>query len=168
GTGTTTLASPPAANQGWRFPTAGAYSQGANILTFCTDCPGNFGNKGMLMGDTNANGSGATGTYSAAGSSITASGHQPEILASGVTYTSGTFNGVNSAPTWVLNVPQLTSLSTVTAVTFGTGSAFNNFATGQNNSATPEPGSAFLIVTGCAGIAFARYRRRSRSPHRPA
>jgi hypothetical protein len=161
--GTPSLAGPPAS--GWRFPSAGAYSQGANILTFCTDCPVDLGNKGILMGDTNANGSGATGLYSNAGSSITAGGHQPEILASGVTYTSGTFFSggvsVNSNPQWVLSVPQLTSTSTVTAVIFGTGTAFNNFATGQNQTPTPEPGSIALMLAGVAAIGVARYRKRS-------
>ena len=90
------------------------------------DCISTLGSKQLLIGGPNP----ITGLYDAAlANGVTPAGHQPYILASGGTYSSGplsgpTFTGLKSSPEWVLNVPQLTATSAVTGVPFGFGTAY--------------------------------------------
>jgi hypothetical protein len=163
----TALGSQPANK--WAFPTiaGGAYAVGPNILEFCVDCISTLGSKQLIIGGPNP----VTGLYDAAGSGITSAGHQPYILGSGGTYSSGplsgpTFSGLKSSPEWVLKVPQLTATSAVTGVTFGFGTAYasSQFVTGQDPAPVPEPGVGSLVFTGCFLIgvsAFLRQRRPS-------
>lgn len=154
--------SPTPANV-WAYPTSGAYAVGPGILEFCADCIGNLGSKQLVMGGPNA----STGLYDAAGSSITSTGHQPYILGSGDTYSSGDLQGLNSTPEWVLKVPQLSPTTTVTAATFGFGTAYvsSQFVTGQaqDPALAPEPGAGSLVFTGCFLIGLSVFLKQRRS-----
>ncbi len=144
----------------WGFPTGGAYSVGTgSTLTFCTNCP-TGGNIELLIGAPG----GANGTYSDANGSVTNGAHNPWILACATVTgcNSGNLSGLNSTPQWILSVPQLTSTSAITAVTFGYGTGWGTWtSTSVNDTPTPEPGSLALMLAGAAVIGFARYRRRS-------
>ncbi|HTS30040.1 MAG TPA: PEP-CTERM sorting domain-containing protein [Bryobacteraceae bacterium] len=125
---------------------------------FCTDCPGG-GSKQLLIGGPSSAG-GVSGDYSNANGSITSPGHQPEVIASGQTYTGGNLAGVNTSPQWTLFVPELGSNSTITAVSFGFGTQWG--ASGSTVTAqlqtVPEPGAGSLVLLGVclmgAGVSF--------------
>ncbi|HTS30041.1 MAG TPA: PEP-CTERM sorting domain-containing protein [Bryobacteraceae bacterium] len=115
---------------------------------FCANCP-TGGNKQLLIGGPSTF-LGFPLPYLNADSSITASADQPEVIASGQTYTSGNLAGVNTSPQWTLFVPELGSNTRITAVTFGFGTnwgASGSTVAGQL-VAIPEPGSASLILMG--------------------
>ncbi len=157
----TTKAAAPASPQpsnSWAFPTAGAYSLGSGILTFCANCP-NGGNKDLVVG-----GPDASGNYPDVNASVAGAAHQPYLLGSGLTYTTGALAGLNSTPTWVLSVPQITTNTAITAVTIGFGTAWGTDATtaGQTTFA-PEVAPAALVLLGLGGIGLAQWRRRRRN-----
>ena len=157
-----TVTSPKVANA-WRFPTAGAYSVGSSTtLTFCTNCP-TQGNGELIIGGPNP----SNGLYDAGNPSLYNTPHQPYILGSGDTYSSGPFTGLDSSPEWILNVPQLSANTTITGVTFGFGTAWGtNTTLGQNDTPTPEPGAASLVFTGglLIGVSVFLRRRKPASP----
>lgn len=145
----------------WGFGTAGAYSQGANILTFCTTCP-NGGNNDLIIGAPDAN-----NAYTNANSSITNASHQPFIYGSGTSPLSGALAGINANPQWVLYVPQMTATTTATAVQIGYGTGWGLFSSQAPPVANlPETSPSALVVTGLLGMGLMAWskKRKARVP----
>jgi hypothetical protein len=157
----------PTPSNAWGFATAtgvnwgGAYSVGNGInggkgdLTFCTNCPSG-GNKQLIISGPDTNNQYDNPSLN---NSITTAAHNPYILGSGATYTTGPFAGLNSSPSWVLTVPQLTASTVVTDVVFGYGTAWGTYEYDFN----PEPGTTILIGSGLAAMCWVARRRRLRA-----
>jgi len=103
--------------------------------------------------------------YDDGNNSIT-SNHSPYILGSGDTflYPTGTpLAGMNTTPTWVINLPQFQATTRITAVRFYFGSAY--IVSTQEADATivvtPEPGPIAMVIGGIVLVAAGRWRRRT-------
>ena len=131
-------------------PTAGYDS---NTLSLCEICK--FGGPGpaqLVIGGPST----PTGPYSTKGG-LTTTPHQPYILGSGQTYTSGPFSGKSSTPTWVLNVPNIIAATTVSDVRFFFGSAYDST---QEVIVLPEPGPVAMMAGGLMLIVIGAWKRR--------
>lgn len=148
--------SAPVSHPGLTNVWTAAQSTATNLI-FCTNCPGG-GNTDLLIGAPDP----VTGTYHGGNTGLY--NKTPFLLATGGTYTTGPFVGLISKPTWVLSVPQLTASSTITAVTFGFGTAWgsNTSVAQQQTSAAPEPGGVSLALGGCLMIGFSAFSRQRR------
>jgi hypothetical protein len=137
----------------------------ANTLALCEICKGNTGaGPGeLIIGGPNPALLPGTDQYTASNPGIRNSSHTPEILGSGDVYTAGNFNGANSTPTWVLSSGQILPTTTITAVRFYFGSAYD---VSQEANATieftPEPGPIALVLGGLLLVAVGRWKRRAR------
>lgn len=137
---------------------------GSNSVSLCEICKGGGGNgpSELIIGGPDP----ATGTsyqYTNAAGSIAGNGpHNPFILGSGAGYSTTALKGLNSAPTWVISVPQLTITTGISQVRFFFGTTYGADEVVDNSFYTPEPGPAVLIGGGLALIALGRVSRKKR------
>ncbi len=117
-------------------------------LRLCDLCAGAAGPSNTIIGPSDA-----SNIYAAANNSITGNGpHNPFLF------------GTSSDPVhFVLNVPGVTSSTTVTAVNFSFGTAEGNNVPGVPGGTVPEPASMLLIGGGLLSLGLIRRRSVSKS-----
>ena len=162
GTGTPTAAPTPITSTTWQIGSAGntpTAGYGANTLALCEICK--FGGNGpaeLIIGGPIPSTAATTDKYGTKGG-LTTTPHQPYILGSGATYSAGaTFAGANSMPTWTINVPLLQASTTITAVHFYFGSAYDLTQEYDGTLELPEPSGMGLVAGGVLLLAV-RLRR---------
>jgi hypothetical protein len=145
-------------------PGAGYTSNTVALCVVCKNVNGTSPPTELVIGGPATNKPAPYG-YDDGNNSITNS-HSPYILGSGNTFTYNTgtpLAGMNTTPTWVINVPQFQATTRITAVRFYFGSAY--IVPTQEADATivvtPEPGPIAMVVGGLLLIAAGRWRRRS-------
>jgi len=143
-------------------PTGGYLTNTIALCVVCKNVNGTSPPTELVVGGPAANKPAPYG-YADGNNSIT-NNHSPYILGSGNTfnYTSGTpLFGMNTTPTWTLNVPQITASSAIVAVRFYFGSAY--IVPGQEwdgSLVTPEPAAAWTMAGGMLAIAAGVWKKR--------
>jgi hypothetical protein len=137
-------------------------------VSLCEICRlgGGSGPQDLIIGGPDP-AQGDSDQYTNANGSIAGNGpHNPFILGSGANYSAGVLKTVNSTPTWVLSIPQITSTTSISQVRFFFGTTYStNFDVPDSSIITPEPDPIVLIAGGLALIAaasLARFRLRRR------
>jgi hypothetical protein len=127
-----------------------------NAYDLCQICDGSGSPDNLLIG-----GPAASGRYTSANGSIAGNGpHNPFILASGSTYTSGPLAGANSTPFWTIHVSGVQATTYVSSVTFRFGTGYGSLtAPGEDMTATPEPGTWAMMGGACLAL-FALWRKK--------
>ena len=144
-------------------PTAGYATNTVALCIVCKNVNGTSPPTELIIGGPATNKPAPYG-YDDGNNSIT-NNHSPYILGSSSTFNYGAgtpLAGANTTPTWVLNIPQIQSATTITAVRFYFGSAY--IVPGQEWDATieitPEPGPMTMMLGGLALIGVGAWRRR--------
>lgn len=145
----------------WIAPTLANSTLGLCQICKTGNAPG--GKQELIIGSPDS-----SGVYSGAGNNLVKPKYNPFILGSGETYASTSpLFGLNSTPTWVLNVPQITETTTITSVRFFFGPSYN--AVNQEADATtttiitPEPEPIFPALGGLLLIVASALVRKSTS-----
>jgi hypothetical protein len=137
---------------------------GISSLTLCTICSGGGQPDELIIGGPDL----TTGTYTAAMGSIAGNGpHNPFIMGSGGTYSSGTLHTLQyTSPTWVLNLPGNTLLpaTSISHVNFLFGTTYGAVEDSVSSFSAPEPGAMVMILSGLLLIAVARVSCRWHKP----
>ncbi len=138
---------------------------GGNTIGFCAVCAsGGVGTADLLLGGpaaSNLRYSNDDGTLRNRTSA------QPFILASGGTYSSGALRTLDSSPSWVYRLSNMTPNVMVSNVFlgFGEGAAYGSasyFMANYTEYDVPEPGSGTLVITALGIVAAARRYLHSR------
>jgi hypothetical protein len=144
-------------------PTGGYLTNTVALCVVCKNVNGTSPPTELVVGGP-ATGQPAPYGYDNGNNSIT-NNHSPYILGSGSTfsYATGTpLAGMNSTPTWVINLPQFQATTRITAVRFYFGSAYITPAQEADATivVTPEPGPISMVVGGLLMIVAGAWRRR--------
>lgn len=126
----------------------------------CAICNASGDPNQLLIGGPASN-----GKYTNANGSIAGNGsHNPFLLASGDTYTTGALAGMNSTPQWTISMAGIQTTTSVAAVAFRFGTAYGALtAPGFEQSEVPEPGTILMMAAGLVALLVARRYKKTQA-----
>jgi len=138
---------------------------GGDTMAFCAVCA----TTATMIPELVLGGPSNAGTY-AKKTSLTDGTNDPFLIGSGASYASGVLSGLDTSPSWVFQVPNLTPTVMVSNVLFGfgEGAAYGTasyFMANYTEYEVPEPDSNIMIVSGLGLVALAVGVRRYMRSH---